>query len=166
MGSMRRVLSLVFIAGCAAGAARCGKQTEPVPVTMPIAAPTLLDTFSGVVQPFGNFQYQFKVTVDSQVLITLTSVTTVAVAGDPNANPPVAAKPSVPVAYPLSVRIGQSSLTTLGLTCTSLKAVTATAGAAPQLTGQALSGTFCVDISDPNGTLPEPVNITVTIAHS
>jgi hypothetical protein len=150
----------------AAGCAACGSNSEPVPVPTPIATPTMVDTFTGVVFQSGNFQYQFKVNVDSQVLITLTSMTSVAVDADPNATPPVAAKPSRPVSYPLNVRIGQSSLTTLGLTCTNLKQVTATAGSTAQLTGQALAGTFCVDVSDPDGTLPEPVNITVTIAHS
>jgi hypothetical protein len=95
----------------------------------------------------------------------------VAVDANPDATPPIDAKPSVPVNYPLNIRIGQSSLTTLGLTCTNLRSVTTAAGATPQLTGQALAGTFCVDISDlllldPTQALPEAVNITVTIDHS
>jgi hypothetical protein len=166
MERMRRAFSLALIAALAAGSTACSSNSEPVPIPTPIAEPTITDTFTGVVFQSGNFQYQFKINVDSQVLVTLASVTSVAVEADPNAAPPVAAKPSVPVSYPLSVRIGQSSLTTLGLTCTNLKEVTTTAGAAPQLTGQALSGTFCVDVSDQQGTLPEPVNITVTIGHS
>jgi hypothetical protein len=160
---MRRVLPLLMLS---LAVAACDGNTEPVPVPTPIAEPSIVDTFSGVVSPQGNFQYQFKVNVDSQVLITLTSMTSVAVNADPNATPPIAAKPSAPVSYPLSIRIGQSSLTTLGLTCTNMKQVKTAAGAAPQLTGQALAGTFCVDVSDPDATLPEPVNITVTIAHS
>src|SRR5262249_50042115 len=130
MGFMRRV---VVLAAMALAAASCSKNSEPVPVPTPIAEPTMVDTFTGVVFQSGNFQYQFKVNVDSKVLITLKSVTTVAVDADPNADPPVAGKPSVPVSYPLNVRIGQSSLTTLGLTCTNLKETTTAAGSDPQL---------------------------------
>ena len=148
-----------------AGFIACNRSTEPTPVEAPVAPPTQSDSFSGVIFQNGNFQYQFKVSVSGQVLITLRSVATVAVDADPNAVPPVVAKPSVPVTYPLNVRIGQSTLTTLGLACTNLKDVTTPAGTTPQLTGQALFGTFCVNVSDKDGTLPEPVNFTVNIAH-
>ena len=77
-----------------------------------------------------------------------------------------AAKPSVPVNYPLSIQVGTTTISTIGIACTNLKQVTTTAGTTAQLTGQALAGTYCVDISDPNATLPEGVTINVTIAHS
>jgi len=165
MAFMRRVFPLVIVM-LAACAAACDQNSEKVAIPTPIAEPTAVDTFTGVVFQSGNFQYQFKVNVDSKVLVTLTSMTSVKVDADPNADPPVVGKPSVPVSYPINMRIGQSTLSTLGLACTNLKQVTTPAGPTPQLTGQALSGTFCVDVSDPDGVLPEPVNITVTIAHS
>src|SRR5262249_44606365 len=154
---MRRVSKIVVSAGfvvALATSAACGGSTEPTPVVTPVAPPTQVDTFSGVILQSGNFQYQFKVNVSGQVLVTLKSVPSVAVDPDPNAVPPVAGKPSVPVAYPLNMRIGQSTLTTLGLACANLKEVTTPAGSTPQLTGQALFGTFCVDVSDKDGTLP------------
>jgi hypothetical protein len=156
----------------AVAAAACDKNSQPVPVPSPVSKPTTTETFSGTIPQGGSFQYQFKVAVDGEVHVTLTAENSVAVDANPDATPPIVAKPSAPVTYPLNVRIGQSSLTTLGLTCTNLKSVTTTAGNTPQLTGQALAGTFCVDVSDPlmsdliTPALPEAITITVTIAHS
>ena len=132
----------------------------------PIAAPTTTETFSGTLQQFGNFQYQFKVNENSEVHVTLKSAATVAVAANPDADPPVAAKPAVPVSYPLTVTVGQTTISTLGVACTNLKQVKTAPGDSPQLKGQALTGTYCVDISDADGALPEPITFTVTIAHS
>jgi|SRR5947209_196599 len=164
MGRMRRV-SVVALIGLVATAA-CSKQTDPVPVPSPVSKPTAEETFNGTIQQAGSFQYQFKVSEDGEVYVTLKAETSVAVDADPAADPPVVGKPAVPVTYPLNVRIGQSTLTTLGLQCTNLKQVTTPPSGTPQLTGQALAGTFCVDVSDATATLPEPVTITVTIAHS
>jgi hypothetical protein len=161
-----------FVALAAVVAAACGGNTQPTPIPSPVSPPTTTETFTGTIQIGGSFQYQFKVAVDGEIHVTLMAENSVAVTADPTATPPVDAKPSVPVTYPLHVRIGQSSLTTLGLTCTNLKSVTTTAGSTPQLTGQALAGTFCVDVSDPlmsdaiTPALPEAITITVTIAHS
>jgi len=157
----------VLIAVClAVAAAACDKSTDPVPVPTTIAKPTTTEAFTGTVAPFGSFQYQFKVNVDSEVHITLVSLTTIAVQADPTADPPVVAKPAVNVSYPLNVRVGQTTITTLGIACTNLKHVMAAPGSSPQLTGQALAGTYCVDVSDDSGALPETVTIKVTIAHS
>jgi hypothetical protein len=166
---MRKAL-LVAVA-CAVAMAACDKNQQPTPIPSPVAKPTTTETFNGTIQPGGSFQYQFKIALDGEVYVTLKAETSVAVDANPDATPPIDAKPSVPVNYPLNIRIGQSSLTTLGLTCTNLRSVTTAAGATPQLTGQALAGTFCVDISDlllldPTQALPEAVNITVTIDHS
>jgi hypothetical protein len=168
MGRMRKVWLAALACTLAAG---CSGNTQPVPVPSPVAKPTTTETFNGTIQQGGSFQYQFKVAVNGEVHVTLKAEASIAVDANPDATPPVAAKPSVPVAYPLNVRIGQSSLTTLGLTCTNLKLVTTAPGDTPQLTGQALTGTFCVDVSDAVITdstlaLPEPVTITVTIDHS
>jgi hypothetical protein len=162
----------LFVAvACAAAMAACDKNTQPVPIPSPVAKPTTTETFSGTIPQGGSFQYQFKVAVDGEVHVTLKAESSVAVDANPDVDPPIAAKPAVPVTYPLSMRIGQSSLTTLGLTCTNLKSVTTSAGTTAQLTGQALAGTFCVDVSDallldPTLALPEAVIVTVTIDHS
>ena len=114
----------------------------------------------------GSNLHNFQVSQSGEIFVTLTTVTTVPVADDPTATPPVMAVPAVPVEYPVTVRIGQPTVTTIGVTCSSLKSVVTPAGAAPQLTGQALAGTFCVAISDLSGTLPQPVDYVITVAHS
>jgi len=169
MGRMRKGW-LVAVAGAIAMAA-CDNNTQPTPIPSPVAKPTTTETFNGTIQPGGSFQYQFKVNLNGEVYVTLKAETSVAIDANPDATPPIAARPSVPVAYPVNIRLGQSSLTTLGLTCTNLRSVTTAAGSTPQLSGQALAGTFCVDISDlllldPTNALPEAINITVTIDHS
>jgi len=161
---------LVAVVGAIAMAA-CDKNTQPTPIPSPVAKPTTTETFNGTIQPGGSFQYQFKIVFDGEVYVTLKAENSVAVDANPDATPPIAAKPSVPVSYPVNIRIGQSTLTTLGLTCTNLRSVTTAAGATPQLTGQALAGTFCVDVADAllldsTLALPEAINITVTIDHS
>jgi hypothetical protein len=124
------------------------------------------ETFPGTISAQGTSQHFFKVNQDSEIDVTLTRVTTVAVQADPNANPPVVGVPAMPVSYSLTVRIGQQAISTLGVTCSDLKSVLTPAGATPQIRGQALAGTFCVAVSDPNGTLPQPVSYVVTVAHS
>src|SRR4030095_4017754 len=151
---------------CALSAAACDQSKEPAPVPTPIAKPNVTESFTGTVLPLGSFQYQFKVVVDSEVHITLVSEMSVAIEANPDADPPVVAKPAGPVNYPLNVRIGQTTITTLCGACTNLKSVTTTAGGTPQLTGQALNGTYCVDVSDLQGTLPEAITVNVTISHS
>jgi len=106
------------------------------------------------------------VTRTSEVDVTLTAVTTVAVPGDPNANPPVPAVPSIPITAPLTLRVGQPTLTTIGVQCSDLMSVKATPGRAPQLKGQALTGTYCVSISDPDDVLPGAVTYAITVGHS
>jgi hypothetical protein len=66
----------------------------------------------------------------------------------------------------MTLTVGQPTLTTLGVQCSSLKTVTASAGTTPQLTGQALAGTFCVSITDANGELPRASSYAITVAHS
>ena len=144
----------------------CGKAGAPVPITMPVASPTALETFSGTLAVMGSNLHNFQVSQNGQIFVTLTTVTTVPVAADPTQTPPVMAVPAVPVGDPVTVRIGQPTVTTVGVTCSSLKSVVTSAGAAPQLTGQALAGTFCVAISDPGGTLPQPVAYVITVAHT
>jgi hypothetical protein len=159
----------VILAGAlvvALAGAACEQTGQPVPVTMPVASPTVTETFSGTLAAQGSNLHNFQITKNGEIDVTLTTVTTVPVQADPNAVPPVDAVPAVPVTYPVTIRVGQPTITTLGVTCSSLKAVVASAGAAPQLTGQALTGTFCVSISDPNGTLPQSIAYVVVVAHS
>ena len=164
MGSMRRFLPLAL--ACAVGAAACDKNTEPVPVPTPIATPTITENYSGTLNINGSNLHSFEVKENSQVLVTLTSVATVAVDADPTTDPPIVASPAAPFTQPLTLRVGQPTLTTLGVQCSNLKSVDAAAGAAPQLTGQALQGTFCVSISDPNAILPRAVSYAITVSHS
>ncbi len=132
----------------------------------PIASPTMTETFMGTLAASGNSQHFFKVSQDSEIDVTLTTVTTVAIQADPNATPPIVAVPSTPVAYPLSVRIGQQTISAIGVTCSNLKSVITPATAKPQIQGRALAGTFCVAVADPDGMLPQTVNYVVTVAHS
>jgi len=161
---MRFVLALG--AACLLAASACNRNTTPVPVPTPIGQPTTTDHFTGTLKVLGSNLHSFKVTDPSFVNVTLTSLNTVAVAADPTANPPIVASPSVPVTYPLVLTVGQPTLTTLGVQCSSLLSVVAQPGTSPQLQGQALGGTYCVSISDPNNVLPGPVTYTIDVGHS
>jgi hypothetical protein len=66
----------------------------------------------------------------------------------------------------LTLTVGQPTLTTVGVQCSNLMQVVAPPGASPQLKGQALAGTYCVSISDPNSVLPGAVTYAITVAHS
>jgi hypothetical protein len=160
---VRRVLPAA-VALCAALA--CNRNTQPVPVPTPIATPTITDTYTGTLSPLGSNLHFFQVQQDSQVVVTLTQLVTVAVAADPTADPPILPIPATPVAAPVTITVGQQALTTLGVTCSSLKTVVQPAGSSPQLTGQALKGTYCVSITDADAVLPRPTSYAVTVAHS
>jgi hypothetical protein len=149
-----------------AAASACASSTEPVPVPTPIAAPTITEHFSGTLSPFDSNLHTFEVKQDSEVHVTLTEVRTVAVEANPGATPPIAASPAAPYTNPLTLTVGQPTLTTLGVQCSQLKSVLAVVGSAPQLTGQALKGTYCVSISDPKNELPRAVTYAITVAHS
>lgn len=161
---MRRLAPGVLIAVMIA--AGCAKEGDPAPVPTPIAAPSKTDTATGVLMTLGNNYYQFQVTQASEVDVTLQSLTTVPVDADPNADPPVAAVPAMPVSVPLALVVGQPSLTTLGVSCSPLKSVVTEPGPNPQLRGQALAGTYCIAVGDVTGVLPAAVNYTILIAHS
>jgi hypothetical protein len=137
-----------------------------VGLPLPVAPATIIETYSGTLFAAGSNLHTFAVTQSGEMKVTLTAISTVPVDADPNANPPVAAIPAAPVTAPLLLTVGQPTLTTLGVQCSTLKAVTATAGATPQLTGQALGGTFCISISDPGADLPRASSYAITVAHS
>jgi hypothetical protein len=144
----------------------CDKNSAPVPVPMPIATPTINENYTGTLSPSGSNLHFFQVQQASQVLVTLTQLVTVPVAANPAANPPVVAIPATPLTVPLEIHVGQQILTTIGVQCSKLKSVMAPAGSSPQLTGQAITGTYCVAISDPNNVLPRASMYAITVAHS
>jgi hypothetical protein len=144
----------------------CDRDTTPTPVPTPIAPPTTTENFSGTLFVLGSNVHFFAVKLPSEVDVTLTAVATVPVPADPTATPPVIGMPSVPLTVPLTLRVGQSTLTTIGVQCSDLMTVSASAGSAPQLKGQALAGTYCVSISDPEDVLPSAVSYAITVSHS
>jgi hypothetical protein len=161
---MSRRLILTVLAVVAASA--CNRDATPVPVTTPVAPPTITENYSGTLYVLGSNLHSFAVKVVSEVDVTLTAVATVAVPDDPNADPPVVGVPSVPVTVPLTLRVGIPTLTTIGVQCSDLMSVSTAPGQAPQLKGQALAGTYCVSISDPDDVLPGPVSYAITVSHS
>jgi hypothetical protein len=163
---MRRSLALALGGAFLAAAAACSGNTTPTPISTPIASPTITESYTGTLFVAGSNLHSFQVTNASEVDVTLVSLTTVAVVADPTATPPVVGVPAVPVTTPLILTVGQPTLTTLGVQCSNLKSVSAVAGPSPQLTGQALGGTYCVSISDPTSALPSAVSYAITVAHS
>jgi hypothetical protein len=163
MAVMRRVLALAAVI---AAAAACDNNTAPVPIPSPVAPATIVENYSGTLFVSGSNLHSFEVKQNGEVDVTLTALRTVPVDADPNATPPVAAVPARPVTIPITINVGQPTLTTLGVQCSTLKSVEAPAGSAAQLKGQALAGTFCVSVSDPNGALPAASSYTITVAHS
>lgn len=172
MGYMRRWAGAVLagVAGAVLFAA-CDKNTDPVPIPTPVSPPTLTDNYSGTLSPGGTnlhfFQIQQSTSVQvSEVRVTLSQLTAVAVTADPTANPPVAAAPATPVNAPIAITIGQGAVTTLGVQCASFKTVVAAPGATAQLTGQAIPGSYCVSITDTDNVLPRASTYAISIAHS
>ncbi len=160
---MRRLVPLV---AALAAAWACSKNTEPVPVPTPIATPTITDTYVGTLSPLGSNLHFLQIQQDSQVFVTLTQLVTVPVTGDPSASPPVLPSPAMPVTAPVTITFGQQALTTLGVTCASLKSVVSSAGPDAQLSGQALKVTYCVSITDTEGVLPRSASYSISVAHS
>jgi hypothetical protein len=161
---------LAGVAGAVLFAA-CDKNTEPVPIPTPVSPATLTENYTGTLAPGGSnlhfFQIQQSANVQvSEVFITLSQLTAVAVTADPTADPPVAAAPATPVSAPITITIGQGAVTTLGVQCASLKTVVAPPGTTAQLTGQAIPGSYCVSITDTDVVLPRAATYAITVAHS
>jgi hypothetical protein len=78
----------------------------------------------------------------------------------------VPAAPATPVTGAVKLTVGQQALSTIGVTCSSLKSVVTPVAPTPQLTGQALKGTYCVSITDTQDVLPRPTTYTISVAHS
>jgi len=160
------VMMLSGLLGLAVGATGCRDTAASTPIVVPIAPATIIESYSGTLFAAGSNLHTFAVTQNGEMKVTLTSIATVAVPADPNAVPPVIGIPSIPITFPLTLTVGQPTLTTLGVQCSDLKSVQAVAGATPQLTGQALSGTFCVSIADSNDQLPTAASYAITVTHS
>jgi hypothetical protein len=160
------VVYVVALALAAGAASACAGSSEPTPIPTPVAPATITDTYTGTLFVQGTNLHVFAIKQDGEVHVTLTSITTVPVEADPNATPPVAAVPSVPVTVPMTLTVGQPTLTTLGIQCSNLKSTVTTPGTTAQVTGQALTGNLCVSISDPDALLPRTSTYTITVRHS
>jgi hypothetical protein len=114
---------------------------DPVPPATPTPVPpNLTESFTGTLTVLGINTYPFTVQQVGGVTVQITDMT-----------------PSA------AVRLGIGSQGATG--CSVIQAVTAVAGATPQLSGTAsVAGSFCVAVSDV-GNLVEPVNFTLVIRH-
>jgi hypothetical protein len=167
MDPMRRGSGIVAVAlALAVGGTACRSTAEPTPVPINVAPATIVENYSGTLFASGSNLHTFAVKENGEMKVTLRSIATVAVDPDPNASPPLPAIPSAPVTASMRLTVGQPTLTTLGVQCSTLKSVEAPAGPSPQLTGQALAGTFCVSIADSNSDLPRAASYAITVIHS
>src|SRR4051794_37112619 len=120
MDPMRRGFSLVpvvsklaIVSGLMVGAAACNRSQENEPVPIPIAPASVVENYSGTLFAAGSNLHTFAVVQNGEMKVTLTTIATVPVDADPNADPPVAAAPSTPVTTPMTLTVGQPTLTTL-----------------------------------------------------
>src|SRR5579864_5252061 len=148
MGKMLRWFPAVVVA-CALGASCAGTDNASATPTQPssFASPTTVETFTGTVAVAGTDSHPFNVPAPGEVDVTLTSLT-------PAPDPMV----------PLTLAIGLPSSTVVGQ-CASIQSVSTTPGTAPQITGHALAGTFCVSVTDTNSVLTASETYTVVVAH-
>ena len=134
---MKHVLAVAL--GVALIATAC---KDPVPPATPTpAVPTIPETFTGTVLPFGNSVNSFTVTQTGFIRVSLTSV-----------SPPAA----------VGIGVGTPS----GASCLLLDNITVVAQPNAQMQGTAtVPGTFCVSVFD-SGNLVEAVTYTITVLHS
>jgi hypothetical protein len=140
---MKSVSIAVVVAICVLAAA-CD-EGDPGIVQPTVHPATVTDTFTGNVALQAADSHAFVITLSGKIAITLTAV-----------GPPSTAEVGVGIGIPT------------GLACSLVLGdgtrVTTTAGSTPQISGTVLPGTFCVVVYDA-GTLTEPVDYTVTVAH-
>jgi len=146
-----KVLSRYFVAALVLLIAACGQSDTSTSTTEPstTAPPSSVEAFSGTLQPTGTNLHSFTVRETGYVEITLIGVV-----------PQLGTGPSAPIT--LGLGIGTPSGTG---TCMVLYQVNAQAGTAAQIIGTATAGPDCLTVFDV-GTLSQPVNYTVTVAHS
>jgi len=127
-------------------ATACENGGNLYPTVPPVLPATITETFSGTVTVMGIDAHNFKVTAAGKIAITLNSV-----------GPTV-----VPVGLGLGVPSGLTCVLSLGNTS---RVTVEPTSPAPQISGTALTGTFCVAVYDA-GNLTAPATYTVTVEHS
>jgi len=150
-------------------AAACAQSNAaPTPIRIPLAPPTAVDNFSGTLHLVGSNYHQFQLKQPGEVDITLTS-TAYAPATDPDTGASIPSTRTDPIP-PLLLVVGTPAATTIGLQCSPLAfngvalLVQATASTTAQLKGNALSGNYCISLSDQNASLLDPITYKVTVA--
>jgi|SRR5581483_1472772 len=141
---MRRGSRLVLACAWLAALAACDNSGSSTTSPTPAAASTV-ETFNGTVQPGGSDAHTFTVSQFGAVNVTLT-----------NAGPPPTIFMGLGIGSPASD--GSCTVPTTA-------SATVQAGSAPQLSGTAQAGTYCVKVSD-IGNAAGPIAYTVTVAHS
>src|SRR5262245_38884907 len=138
MEKMRIWVPALAVACALASGCSSTDSTSTVP-TQPssFAPPTVTETFTGTLTLFGTDSHPFEVPVPGEVDVTLKSTDPV-------------------VTTPITLSIGLPSSTVVGQ-CATISSVSATASNAPQITGHALAGKFCVSLSDAAGALSDAV---------
>ena len=154
----------------AVAAGACSQSAEaPTPIPIPLAPATVVDNFSGTLKVFGSNYHQFNVPQNGVVGITLTS-DSYAPLTNPDTGEPVPNPRTDPIPA-LTILVGTPAATTIGLQCSAIafngaaQYVVVTPGTAPQLTGNALAGNYCISVSDPNDQLLDPILYKVTVSH-
>jgi len=145
---MQRIRMCVVAVLIAAAAAACDTADPTLTSTTP-TTPTnpTVDTFTGTVAVGSSDSHNFAVLLNGGTIgITLTA------AGPPS-----------------NVTVGLGVGSPSGGVCAPFQnfAIATTAGTAPQLSGQANAGTYCVEVFDVGGTaaLTGPVTYSVSVAH-
>jgi hypothetical protein len=146
MTGMKQWVPCVLLAAVLASAcSTADTATSSVP-TQPttFAPPSVVETFSGTLSLLGVDTHPFQVSTAGEVDITLTSL-----------DPPTNAAVTLAIGLPSSSLVGQ---------CATVQSKVVTPGTAPQITGHALAGNFCVSVTDP-GSLTDVTTYAVTVAH-
>ena len=144
-GAMFAILGALIFCGACAHNSTTEPSSTSTSTSATAAAPTVSESFSGVL-PVGGFKlYTFNIAVNGTVNLTLNSVS--------GAN--------VPSTVQLGLGIGQPS----GIDCsTTVQEVEGTTAAAPQVTGTFGPGLFCARVYDV-GNLIAPATFNITVAH-
>jgi hypothetical protein len=152
----------------AMAAAGCAQNAEaPTPIAIPLATASVIDNFAGTLKVGGSNYHQFNVPQNGAVAITLTT-TSYAPLTDADGN--TSENPRTDPIPALTIVVGTPAATVVGLQCSPIafngaaQFVATTPGTTPQLTGNALTGNYCISVSDPNSALLDPILYKVTVA--
>jgi len=167
MNGMTRVFPMAMALAIVASA--CASSTEaPTPIPITLAPPEKVDNYSGTLHVGGSNYHQFGFKESGIVQITLTSV---AYANITDADGNSVPNPRTDPIPGLTILVGTPAATTIGLQCSpiafngAVQFAVATPGTAPQLSGNALAGQYCISVSDPSIALLDPVVYKISIAH-